>query len=245
MPEDLKEFTLDEIKEYNGQDGKPTYVVYEGRVYDLTESKKWKNGRHMNRHESGGDLTADIQAAPHKPDVLERFPQIGVLKKQEEADDGLYVPEFVKVALDAFPMLQRHPHPMTVHFPIVFMISTALFTFLYVTSGVKSFETTAFHLLGAGVLFNFVAITTGLMTWYLNYMARPMKEVIIKLSLSALMVVISIVLFIWRLLDPTVLEQLQGINILYLLLALSLFPHCQHHRIFRAELTFPTHGGRE
>ena len=37
--------------------------------------------------------------------------------------------------LDRFPVLRRHPHPMVVHFPIVFAISPVLFYLLYRLSG--------------------------------------------------------------------------------------------------------------
>ena len=111
---------------------------------------------------------------------------------------------------------------MTVHFPIVFMFSTTVFTLLYLITGVKAFETTAFHCLGAGVFFNMVGIATGLYTWWLNYMAKMLKPVKIKIPLTLAMLVTSIILFIWRLSDPQILEQLDGVGLLYLLLVLSL-----------------------
>ena len=245
MTGELKEFTLESLKEFDGKEGRPAYVVYQDKVYDVTESKRWKNGKHMNRHEAGGDLTADLAAAPHGLEMLERFPQVGVLQKEDVEEEDSPFPLFVRVMLDAFPMLQRHPHPMTVHFPIVTMIFTSIFSFLYVTSGVQSFETTAFHLLGAGVLFSLVAMATGVMTWWLNYMAKPMKEVIIKISLSVIMLIVASIAFIWRCLTPDILDQLPGAGIIYLALVLALFPLVSIVGYFGAELTFPTHGGRE
>ena len=79
----MKEFTLEEIQKCTGADGNPTYVVHKGRVIDVTQSMLWEGGLHMNRHHAGGDLSADIQAAPHAPDVLDRYPQVGVLKQQQ------------------------------------------------------------------------------------------------------------------------------------------------------------------
>ena len=51
------------------------YVVHKGRVIDVSQSRLWASGLHMNRHHAGNDLSADIQAAPHAPDVLDRYPQ--------------------------------------------------------------------------------------------------------------------------------------------------------------------------
>ena len=82
----MKEIDLEELEQSDGKDGKPIYVAYQGKVYDVSGSKLWKTGRHMNRHQAGRDLTTDIQAAPHTPEVLERYPQVGVLRKREAAE---------------------------------------------------------------------------------------------------------------------------------------------------------------
>ena len=165
----MKTFDDQELTNCNGQDGRPAYVAHRGKVVDLSGSRLWKNGVHMKRHHAGADLSTDIQAAPHGPEVLERFPQVGVLEKPEAPDREL--PPLLASLLKRYPMLRRHPHPMTVHFPIAFMLFAPLFTLLYLVTGVKSFETTALHCLGVGILFCGVAITTGLYTWWLNYMA--------------------------------------------------------------------------
>ncbi len=81
----MKEFDRESLKEFNGKDGKPVYIAHQGRVIDVTASKFWKTGQHMKRHPSGTDLTTDIEAAPHGPEVLDRYPQVGVLKKKEES----------------------------------------------------------------------------------------------------------------------------------------------------------------
>ena len=234
----MKEFDAGELKQFNGEDGKPIYVAYKGKVYDLTDSKMWRKGMHMKRHQAGHDLTTDIQAAPHAPDLLERYPQVGLLKV--EAVEEQQIPAALGSLLARFPFLRRHPHPMTVHFPIVFMFSTTVFTLMYLITGVKAFETTAFHCLGAGVLFNIVAIATGLYTWWLNYMAKMLKPVKVKIPLTLIMLFVSIVLFIWRFSDPQILERLNGIGLLYLLLVLSLTAMVTVIGWNGAAMTFPT-----
>ena len=77
----MKEFDADELATYNGENGNPTYIAYDGIVYDVSDSKLWRKGQHMNRHRSGADLTADMPAAPHAGDVLERFPRVGTFKR--------------------------------------------------------------------------------------------------------------------------------------------------------------------
>jgi len=149
------------------------------------------------------------------------------------------MPEALSRLLAHYPMLRRHPHPMTVHFPIVFMFSTTVFNVLYLITGVKSFELTALHSLGAGILFTIVTILTGLYTWWLNYLSRPVRAVLIKKRLSPVMLILAIIAFIWRLRVPDVLDTLSGSGYIYLLLVLSFLPIVTVIGWFGAQLTFP------
>jgi predicted heme/steroid binding protein len=76
----MQEFDLKTLAEFDGSNGKPIYVAHQGKVYDVSRSKLWKDGAHQKRHHAGEDLTEDMESAPHKPDLLLRFPQVGVLK---------------------------------------------------------------------------------------------------------------------------------------------------------------------
>ena len=183
----MKEFDAEELAGFNGENSKPTYIAYDGKVYDVSESKLWRKGQHMNRHPSGADLTNDMQAAPHESDVLERYPQVGILKKA--AVEEQTIPQPIAWAITRFPFLRRHPHPMTVHFPIVFAFSAPFFNVLYVLTGIKAFEITALHCLAGGIIFSIVGITTGIYTWWLNYLAKPLKQVKITTSVINMMIV--------------------------------------------------------
>ena len=233
----MKEFDADELARFNGENGNPIYVAFDGKVYDVSESKLWRRGQHMNRHRSGSDLTSDMQAAPHESDVLERYPQVGILKKVVVEEQT--IPQPIAWLINRFPFLRRHPHPMTVHFPIVFVLSTSFFNILYLITGVKSFELTALHCLAGGIIFTVVGITTGAYTWWLNYMAQPLKAVKIKLPLTIFMFVIEVVIFIWRILTPGILDSIHTGSIIYFLLVLSLIPIITVIGWFGASLTFP------
>jgi len=232
----MKEFNAAGLAEFNGENGKPIYIAHDGKVYDVSESKLWRKGLHMKRHSAGRDLTTDIQAAPHEVDVLERYPQVGILKK--EVVEQL-LPQALDWLLKKVPMLRRHPHPMTVHFPIVFAFSTPIFIILYLITGNKSFELTALHCLAGGIIFSIIGISTGLYTWWLNYFAKPLKAVKIKIPLTLSMLSTEIVIFIWRIMVPDVLEIMGGASIIYLLLVLSLIPMITIIGWFGASMTFP------
>jgi len=232
----MQEFDNAELEKFDGNNGRPVYVAHKGKVYDVSNSKLWKNGLHMKRHHAGNDLTVDIQGAPHEPDVLERYPQVGTLKKEVME---LEIPQPLAWLLGKVPMLRRHPHPMTVHFPIVFAFSTTIFNILYLVTGIKALEITALHCLGAGILFTAVAIATGLYTWWINYMLKPLKAVKVKIPLSITLLVTQIIAFVWRIKVPDVIDSIQGVNIIYFLLVLSFFPMVVVIGWFGAFLTFP------
>src|SRR6056297_523989 len=233
----MEEFTPEELGAYNGEGDGKIYVAHKGRVYDVSESKMWKGGLHMKRHKAGNDLTTDIQAAPHEPDVLERYPQVGVLKK-ESGTEEINIPSFLAVLLEKVPMLSRHPHPMTVHFPIAFMMAATLFTLLYLVTGIAAFDTTVFHCLGIGVLFSIVAIATGWYTWWLNYLAKPLRPVSIKKRVSILMFAAAAIAFVLRAAIPDILMNFRGLSVVYLILVLSVFPLVTVIGWFGAALTF-------
>lgn len=236
----MKEFDLEELAEFDGREGKPLYVAHQGNIYDVSDSKLWKNGLHMNRHHGGRDLTTDIKGAPHGAEMLERFTQVGVLV--QEADQERQIPEALTWLLGKIPLLRRHPHPMTVHFPIVFMFSTTLFNILYLITSYKAFELTALHCLGAGILFTPVAAITGLYTWWLNYMAKPLKSVRIKIPGTMILIATQIVIFVWRLLDPEILDGFSLASTIYFLMVLSLSVFVTINGWFGAAMTFPVEG---
>jgi predicted heme/steroid binding protein/uncharacterized membrane protein len=233
----MKEFDLEALKEFDGKGGKPVYIAHGGRVIDVSQSDPWKTGVHMNRHRAGTDLTADIEAAPHGLEVLDRYPQIGIFKKEKEPERQMH--PFLANLLKRFPILRRHPHPMVVHFPIVFSFTPALFILIFLITGYRPFEATALHCLGGGILFAPVAIATGYFTWWLNYLARPMRPVTIKIRFSILLWGFSILAFIYRVLNPGILLSFSGGSILYLLLVFSLIPIVTVVGWFGATLTFP------
>ena len=136
-------------------------------------------------------------------------------------------------------MLRRHPHPMTVHFPIVFMLSATMFNILYLSTGVDSLETTALHCLGAGVLFTPLVMATGLYTWWLNYMARPTPPVTIKMVVSIVLLITSVIAFTWRVAVPDILHSFTALSAIYVLLILALAPLVIVIGWYGAHLTFP------
>ena len=237
MADGPKEFSLEDLKDFQGAEGKPGYIAFEGRVIDISASKHWHHGHHMGTHQAGHDLTREIDAAPHGPEMLERFPQVGVLKTEEKTREE--IPAFLARLFHYVPLLRRHPHPMVVHFPTVFMIATTGFTFLYLLTGYRSFETTAGHCLWGGVLFTPVAIVTGLFTWWINYETEWLRQVVIKLILAPLLLLLGLIALIWRYLHPDILTAWGTESLVYMGLICALTPLVVAIGWFGATLSFP------
>ena len=77
----MRRLTKKELAQYNGKDGAPAFIAYEGKVYDVSRSFLWQNGQHQVLHTSGVDLTADLDQAPHGADLLQRVPMVGILEE--------------------------------------------------------------------------------------------------------------------------------------------------------------------
>ena len=238
MEDTLREFTRAELANYNGKEGQPVYIAYDGKVYDVSESKLWKTGAHMMRHESGEDLTADIGGAPHDTEVLERFPQVGILKPEKDPMDE-HIPDVLLAVFRMIPMLRRHPHPMTVHFPIAFMMLFPVLNILYLVTGNASFEISSFHVLVAGLVFTPVALITGPYNWWINYAGKWSKIIAVKMFGSLILITLILVIFMWKILVPDIMLQPSGARIIYVILSLTLVPIITVLGWFGAKMTFP------
>ncbi|MGB3104402.1 MULTISPECIES: cytochrome b5 domain-containing protein [Sphingobacterium] len=81
MAEELSEYSKSQLALRNGQDKPQIWVAYRGFIYDVGESRLWKNGMHYE-HWAGQDLTEELQEAPHSESVFSKFRIVGKLKDQ-------------------------------------------------------------------------------------------------------------------------------------------------------------------
>jgi predicted heme/steroid binding protein/uncharacterized membrane protein len=192
----MKDFKPDDMSAFSGKDGAPAYISYDGKVYDVSGSKLWKTGTHMMRHKAGSVLDGQMTAAPHGPEVLERVPRIGELitPAAPESVEASGLSKF----LNRYPLLKRHPHPMVVHFPIALIIGSLLLEAAFLLTGFASLRTSSLHCLGLGFLSLPFAVGTGYLTWIINYLARPMRAVKIKIWLSWPLFALSMIVLIWQ-----------------------------------------------
>lgn len=84
------DLTLDELAACDGKEGRPACFAFEGKIYDATESRLWKQGVHMGRHNAGGDLTDALKQAPHGRDKLSAMGVVGTLIAVGERKKALH-----------------------------------------------------------------------------------------------------------------------------------------------------------
>lgn len=75
---DLPVYTRSQLALRNGQDKPQIWVACRGLIYDVTDSRLWRNGKHYE-HWAGQDLTDELADAPHTDGVFEKFVVIGRL----------------------------------------------------------------------------------------------------------------------------------------------------------------------
>lgn len=181
-----------EVKEYNGQNGKPAYIIFDNKIYDVTDSKLWKDGVHMNRHKAGEDMTDFISMAPHGESLLERdnIKFIGNLEEEKQKEDkkSKYRRLYGKF----------HPHPMFIHFPMGILYFGAFMLLLYLFTGNISFESASYYALIVGTISIFPTVLSGFISWWLNYEMTMTNVFKNKIVFSAILIVISLILIIIR-----------------------------------------------
>jgi predicted heme/steroid binding protein len=73
-------FTLEELAQYTGKDGKPEYIAVDGVVYDMTNVPEWSGGKHIGHYVAGKDYTNEIKTvAPHGVSKMKGIPVVGKL----------------------------------------------------------------------------------------------------------------------------------------------------------------------
>lgn len=71
-------YTKKQLALRNGQDREEIWIAYKGEIFDVSESRLWKNGMHYE-HWAGQDLTEELIDAPHTEKVFAKFKKVGEL----------------------------------------------------------------------------------------------------------------------------------------------------------------------
>lgn len=96
--------TPEELAACDGKDGRPACFAFEGKIFDASRSRFWKQGLHMGRHNAGGDLTEALKQAPHGRETLSAMMEVGVLvaagpRKMEPHERVFYFMAYMNLSI--------------------------------------------------------------------------------------------------------------------------------------------------
>lgn len=189
--------TLEELKKYDGKEGRPAYVACNGKIYDVTKSDFWKDGKHMGQ-QAGQDLSSKIGLSPHGEANLFRFPVVGELTTDETKENKSEAtpkdPKLAKKLKQQELYRKFHPHPIMVHFPMgmfPFAFVAQLLALIFTDVSIY-FSASAVFAVTLGTLFLFPAILSGMLSLVINYNGKPNVILKRKIILSAVLLVISL-----------------------------------------------------
>lgn len=207
--------TKEQLKEFNGQNGKPAYIGFQGKVYDISKSDFWPNGAHMGMFNAGEDLTDKIHMSPHGEKNVFRYPVVDTLEDGTATETATATASTDTVTPNSNNLMsdvdnkmvarmkwyrKNHPHPKMIHFPIG-MIGYAFFAqvlavilTLFGQSDTANFLTaTGIIVTAFAVLFIIPAVASGALSFYINYNGFANSVLKKKMVGSAVLLVLCVI----------------------------------------------------
>jgi predicted heme/steroid binding protein/uncharacterized membrane protein len=228
----MKKFTKSELVKYNGEHGEKSYISYKDKVYDVSGSRKWKDGLHMQTHHAGMDLTEAIENASHGPEVLADFPVVGKIVATEHSLSHLK--RYLTYLSDL------HVHSVFSHFTVSSFVLSPIFLMVYLLySELNLFENLSFYFLIIGMVSLPFSIGTGLLDWWIKYSLDMTKLFKKKLIFGMLLLLSAIVCIMWRISEVNLVLHKQPYYPVYVGINLSLLFHAVMLGWIGGKLVFP------
>jgi len=226
----------DSLEKADGREGRPAYVAFEGVVYDVSGSRLWKDGRHMNLHRAGGDLSDQLAMAPHGVEVFERVERVGALEEPPagERDQRQELKESLSRLYQRY-----HPHPVSIHFPIAVFLTAALFHLLFLLTGRVSLASAGLYAFVFAALMTPPAIASGFLSWWLNYNSTLTSIFRKKIAGSLLLLLIAAAALALRLSNPEIVLNRGAWGWAYHALVLAAGPVVAFIGFQGGKITFP------
>lgn len=92
VAEGKHDLTLDELAQFDGKERRKAFVGFRGKIYDVSSSRMWEMGDHLQKHHAGFDLTDALKGAPHEDDRVLEMPLVGtILHTRGEVDKPVHL----------------------------------------------------------------------------------------------------------------------------------------------------------
>lgn len=200
---------LRELKEFNGKTGKPAYIAFKGKIYDVSKSRLWVDGEHRGHHIAGGDLTPGLINAPHSEEVLNDFPVVGELKEEPYASR-------LQKRIEGL-----HFHSMVVHFSITLGLLIPLFALAYLITNDMSLEKISYYLLILLLVATPFSGLSGLFSWKVTYEGRRSRIFNRKIIFTIAITILVVGCSVWRILVPDLLVEKDYASYIYFVLLIG------------------------
>lgn len=207
--------TLEQLKQYNGQNQQKAYIAYKGNVYDVTHSPLWENGTHQNMHEAGVDLTDALANAPHAEEVFAKFEIVDTLDENVRNDENDHDRNDEKRRDWIRWYRKYHPHPMLVHFPIALHLFAAGLNLIFLFQPNPSFATAVFYTFFVSTVLGVFTMLSGIFSWWINYQLALTHIMVKKLTFSIITLIFGIIGITIYLNDPNVVYSTTLSSIFY------------------------------
>ncbi len=195
--------TLGELKRFDGRNGAKAYIAYKGKVYDVTQSRLWKEGEHKGLHRAGMDLTPMLAAAPHGDEVFTGFEVVALLEEEAPPSSSR---EPLKAQWRVW-YRKYHPHPMIVHFPIALHIFAAGLDLLFFAYPKSAYAVAVFYAFFVATVMGFVAMIPGMFSWWINYDLAMSRPFVVKLIVATLTLLLGVVGIVFYLENPSIVYE--------------------------------------
>lgn len=233
----------EELKQYDGKEGRPAYIAYQGKIYDATKSKFWSGGSHMGNHKAGEDLTASLSLAPHGEELLQRLELVGELEEDRpdygslDASGDKFFENKEKLRL---LYKKYHPHPIMIHFPLGLYFFGALMEFLFLFTKNSTFEWAAFYALVVAAVTTFPAVFSGLFSWWINYESTLTHIFKVKLYFSMVLIATGTAVALMRFFVPDIAGRGDIVCLAYNALIFANFPIAALIAKYGGMITWPS-----
>lgn len=206
----MKNYSPQELLEFDGKNGRRAFIAFNGKVYDVTDSPKWRNGVHFKAHPAGIDLSNAIQTSPHGSEVFVDLPIVGDFDAEENVSTLKRF--FVRTA-------NRHVHSICSHFSVSsFALAPVILIISIIFPHWKHLESLSSQLLLIGFLSLPFSISTGIIDWWVKYSFDLTGLIKKKLLFSLFLFLVSTIIVSWRFFNPHILFVDSSFLALYLCL---------------------------
>jgi len=194
-----RQFTPNDLAQYDGKEGRAAYVAVKGKVYDASNSRLWAGGGHAGKHTAGTDLTESILQAPHTEEMLLRLPTMGTLVEEESVG---------QILMRRFDNL--HPHATLVHLAIAYALVSPFSFIAWMINGEAIFDKIVLYLLVLGLVTVPLSFVTGIMSWVLRYETKAGGTFNLKIGFGVLLFFTILGTFLWRITGPDTVLSTPG-----------------------------------